>query len=276
MSPEPDTRHLDPSWDCAAIARRLATVDFPWDTTRALEFALFRTFASPRIGGLLHATGEFASRAQKRYDDTDLIVSEILENGYDSERGGRAIARMNALHARFKIRNADFLYVLSTFVLEPIRRNARFGWRRMTAAEQQAWVRFWREVGARMGIHGLPDDLAAFERFNQDYEATEFRCTPANAVVADATRTLFMGWFPRPLRPLVKHSIVAMLDDRLREAFGWPAPRPWPRRALAAALRLRGRCVRVLPARPRYRTRIKRADYPGGFRIESLGPPPAS
>src|SRR5262245_6261937 len=157
MSPDPDSRN-----DCAAIARRLATVDFPWDTTRALELALFRTFASPRIGGLLHATGEFAARAQKRYDDTDLIVSEILENGYDSERGTRAIARMNALHARFKIRNQDFLYVLSTFVLEPIRWNARFGWRAMTTDEQQAWLGFWREVGARMGIHGVPDDLAAF------------------------------------------------------------------------------------------------------------------
>src|SRR4029079_16871667 len=120
----------DPRRDCAQIARELARVAFPWDTTRALELALFRTFASPRIGGLLHTTGEFAARAQKRYDDTDLIVSEILENGFDSERGGRAIARMNALHGRFKIRNEDFLYVLSTFVVEPIRWKAPLGWRR--------------------------------------------------------------------------------------------------------------------------------------------------
>ena len=44
----------DPRRDCAAIARRLGTIAFPWDTTRSLELALFRTFASPRIGGLLH------------------------------------------------------------------------------------------------------------------------------------------------------------------------------------------------------------------------------
>jgi hypothetical protein len=271
MSPE-----LDVQRDCAAIARRLATVDFPWDTTRALELALFRTFASPRIGGLLQATGEFAARAQKRYDDTDLIVSEILENGFDSERGGRAIARMNALHGRFKIRNEDFLYVLSTFVVEPIRWNQRFGWRRMTAAEQQAWFWFWRAVGARMGMHDLPDDLDAFMRFNQDYEARSFRYTPANAAVGGATRALFMGWFPRPLRPLVRRAIHAMLDDPLRESFGWPAPSPRLRRFVAAALRLRAVLVRLLPARPKYRTRIPRAGYPGGYRIESLGPPPAS
>jgi hypothetical protein len=271
-----DPQRLDPRGDCAAIVRRLATVDFPWDTTRALELALFRTFASPRIGGLLQATGEFVARAQKRYDDTDLIVSEIIENGFDSERGGRAIARMNALHARFRIRNEDFLYVLSTFVCEPIRWNARFGWRRMTTAEQQAWFWFWRAVGERMGIHGLPDDLAALEGFNRDYEATQFRHTQAGAAVGEATRALFAGWFPPPLRPLVRRAIPAMLDDRLRTAFGWPASRTWLRHALAAALRLRGFVVRWAPARPRLRTRIPRADYPHGYRIESLGPPPPS
>jgi hypothetical protein len=149
-------RELDPVRDCQTIARRLACWEFPWDTTRSLEFALFRTFASPRIGGLLHATGEFEARAQKRYDDTDLIVSELVEHGYDSERGQRALARMNQIHARFHIANQDFLYVLSTFVLEPIRWNTRFGWRPMTGWERLGWFRFWLEVGRRMrrGMEG--------------------------------------------------------------------------------------------------------------------------
>jgi hypothetical protein len=85
-----------------------------------------------------------------------------------------------------------------------------------------------------------------------------------------------MGWFPRPLRPLVRRAIHAMLDDRLRAAFGWPAPPAWLRSCVATALRLRAACVRLLPARARYRTQIPRADYPHGYRIESLGPPPAS
>ena len=45
----------------------------------------------PRIAALLDRTGEFAPRAQKRYDDTELILVEIVECGYDSERGPRAI-----------------------------------------------------------------------------------------------------------------------------------------------------------------------------------------
>ncbi len=266
----------DPKRDCAEIARHIGTVAFPWDTTRSLELALFRTFASPRIGGLLDRTGEFAARAQKRYDDTDLIVSEIVEHGFDSERGRRAITRMNALHTRHKIANEDFLYVLSTFVFEPIRWNARFGWRRLSKTETLGWFWFWREVGERMRIHDLPEDYAQFERFSRAYETEHFRYTAANQRVALATREMFAGWFPRPLRPLVRRSIHGLLDPPLRVAFGLPTAPRWLEWTAQRALRVRAVALHWLPKRrrPVLRTQIARADYPQGYRIESLGPPP--
>lgn len=266
----------DPRHNCQEIARRLARVDFAWDTTRALELALFRTFASPRIGGLLHRTGEFEARPQKRYDDTDLLISEIIEEGFDSPRGSRAIARMNALHGRFRIANGEFLYVLSTFVFEPIRWNERYGWRRMTDWEKLAWFWFWREVGERMQIENIPLTYGALERYNGDYEANHFRYSEANQRVALATRELFASWFPGLLRPLVRRSIHALLDPPLLTAFNLqPAPR-WLVWLVGATLCARGRLLRWLPKRqrPQRRTRIPRADYRGGYRIESLGPPP--
>ena len=239
------TTTCDPRRDCQRIARYLATIAFPWDTTRALELALFRTFASPRIGGLLHATGEFEARTQKRYDDTDLIVSEIIENGFDSPRGGRAISRMNALHGRFRIANEDFLYVLSTFIFEPIRWNERFGWRRMSETEKLGWFWFWRQVGERMLIHDLPDSYAEFEQYTRAYEAANFRCTTASQSVALATRELFAGWFPALLRPLVRRSIHALLDPTLLAAFALqPAPR-WLGWTAKVALRTRARVLRL-------------------------------
>ena len=45
----------------------------------------------PSVSALLDRTGEFERRAQKRYDDTDIIISEMLEWGYDSQRGQRAL-----------------------------------------------------------------------------------------------------------------------------------------------------------------------------------------
>lgn len=260
--------------DAHAIVRRLACFDFPFDTTRALEFALFRTFCVPRIAALLDHTREFGRFAQKRYDDTDLLISEFVENGYDSERGRAAIERMNAIHGRFRIANEDFLYVLSTFVYEPIRWNARFGWRRFNEAERLASFHFWREVGRRMGIRDLPDDYDAFERFNIDYEARHFRYTDAGHRVACATREMFSAWFPRALRPLVRRVIYALLDEPARRAAGFPAPGPLLARLVPWGLRLRGRLAGWLPARrhPRLRTMLKRPTYPRGYRTEDLGP----
>lgn len=74
-------RGLDPVRDHQRIVHLDVCFEFPFDTTRALEFALFRTYCVPGISGLLDRTGEFGRCPQKRYDDTDLIISEMMELG---------------------------------------------------------------------------------------------------------------------------------------------------------------------------------------------------
>jgi hypothetical protein len=271
-------RRLDPEKDHQRIVFLSSCYDFPFDTTRALEFALFRTFCVPSISALLDQTGEFRNRAQKRYDDTDIIVSELMEHGYESDRGKRALRQMNALHGRFNIANEDFLYVLSTFVYEPIRWNERFGWRRMCDQERLGYFYFWREVGRRMNIRDLPADYNAFERFNREYERRHYRFTETNQRVGTATRDLFVSWFPGFLSPVVRSVIYAMLDDRLIEAFGFPRPSRPMRWLVPTALGLRARLLRFLPPRrrPRLRTEMGHPTYPGGYAIERLGPPGAT
>jgi hypothetical protein len=270
-----EIRRLDPARDDQRIVFLSTCYEFPFDTTRALEFALFRTFAVPTISALLDRTGEFQHRAQKRYDDTDLIVSELMEWGYDSDRGRRALRRMNQLHGRFAIANDDFLYVLSTFVFELVRWNERFGWRPLCEQERLGYFHFWRQVGRRMNLKDLPADYDAFERFNREYERRHYRFTEANRRVGAATRELFLGWFPRPLAPLVRSAIHAMLDEALLDAFGFPRQSRLMRRLVPAVLRLRGGLVGWLPARrrPRLRTEMGHPTYPGGYVIEQLGPP---
>src|SRR5206468_2819286 len=200
--------------------------------------------------------------------------SELMEWGYDSDRGKRALRRMNQLHGRFAIANEDFLYVLSTFVYEPIRWNQRFGWRPMCEQERLGYFFFWREVGRRMNIKRLPSDYNSFERFNQDYEQKHYRFTEANQRVGAATRELFVSWFPRFLAPVVRSAIYAVLDEPLLVAFGFPRPSRLMRWLVPAALRLRGGVVRFFPPRrrPRLRTAMRHRTYPGGYTIEQLGP----
>jgi len=191
-----EIRGLDPVADHRRIVYLDACFEFPWDTTRSLELALFRTFASPSVAARLDATGEFSRAAQKRYDDTDLILSTIVEAGYDSEDGKRAIRQMNRIHGRFEISNEDFLYVLSSFIFEPIRWNARFGWRPLIETEKLATFEFWREVGRRMAIKDIPESYEELERFNEEYERREFRRTDEAERVGAATRDMFLDWFP--------------------------------------------------------------------------------
>lgn len=265
---------LDPARDHQKIVQRMVCYDFPFDTTRALEFALFRTYCVPSISGVLDRSGEFSRCPQKRYDDTDLIVSEMMEWGYDSERGAAALARMNQIHAHFNIPNEDFLYVLSTFVFEPIRWNARFGWRRMREQERLAFFYFWRAVGARMGIRDIPADYAAFEQFNRATEQARFSYAESNMRIGSATRELFASWFPFWLRPLVRRVIHAMLDEPVREAFGFPQASRTLRATVSVALRLRALVLRVLPRRrtPRLRTQMVHPSYPQGYQLNQIGP----
>src|SRR5207244_6594105 len=57
-----EIRRLDPQRDDQRIVYLSTCFEFPFDTTRALAFALFRSFASPSVSALLDRTGEFAAR----------------------------------------------------------------------------------------------------------------------------------------------------------------------------------------------------------------------
>jgi hypothetical protein len=269
-----EIRALDPERDAQRIVVLDAAHEFPWDTQRALELAFYRTYAVPSIAELLAATGELEARAQKRYDDTQLLIAAFCEFGYDSDIGRRAIRRMNQIHARFSIANDDFLYVLSTMALEPIRWNARFGWRPLVEAEKLATFFFWREVGKRMAIRDIPETYEKLEQFNVEFERERFAYSDAGHRVAAATRDLFLDWFPglpkRWGRPLVH----ALLDEPLLDALGFPRPSPRLRRVAEGAVRARSRAVGVMPARrsPRLRTLERNRSYRDGYELEKLGP----
>ena len=210
---------LDPEQDHIQICHLIAGYEFPWDVTRSLELALLKTFCIPSITQLLERTGEFVQRPQKRYDDTGLIVSELMKFGYESDRGSAALERMNRIHGHFNIENRDYLYVLSTFIYEPIRWMDRFGWRPMCEVERLACFYFWREIGKRMGIAEIPMSSKQFESFNQDFEREHFRYAQSNQAIGHSTRDMFLGWFPMLLRPVIRPGVHALADDDSRSSI---------------------------------------------------------
>jgi hypothetical protein len=265
---------LDPAQDTHKILYLSAGYQFPFLMLRAQEFALFRTYAVPSIGRLLHQTGHFAQAGQRRYDDTALILAEIAEHGYDSDRGRRALRRMNQIHGRYSISNEDYLYVMSAIICEPVRWCERYGWRKSSPIEIEAGYRFWAEVARRMGIRDVPPSYEAYEAFNRAYEAQHFRYTSESRAVAEATVKVFLARFPRWLHPLARQAIYALMDDPLREAFGYPPawlPMRW---AVLGGAKIYARLGRFLPGRRTVYlfTSQKNRTYPAGYELEALGP----
>lgn len=266
---------LDPIKDHLRIAQIAVLYEFPWDITRALEVALFRTFAVPSISKILSNSQQFEKHPQKRYDDTDLLLAEIVEHGYDSERGRKAIERLNFIHSHYPIAQEDYLYVLSTFVFEPGKWIERFGYRKLTEKEKIACYTLWKEIGRRMGIQNIPDTLDEFKHFNEAYEAKNFVFHDNNRKIATFTENLVLGWFlPEAMYDIGRPFLLAVMDEKLLTAFGHEKPNPLVQTLVTTVLKTRGTVLSWFPTRKRpfLHTQQKTKTYPQGYGINDLGP----
>jgi hypothetical protein len=232
---------LDPAREYHEIYRLMGTREFPWDMTQALSFALFRTDAVPGIGRLLARTAELTGRAQKRYDDTVLILDAVLEHGPASDQGRAAIRRMNQMHRSYDIGNDGLRYVLATLVVMPIRWIDDVGRRRLTESERA-------HVGFDAGVRDVAEStLALPATFPPDHRL--------------------------PAGPVRRISLAAV-DEPLLEAFGFPRPPRALRVLVRSGLKARGRLVRFLPPRqePTYARQLPQIrSYPSGCAVADLG-----
>ncbi len=220
------------------------------------------------------ATGEFEHHTHKRYADTGLILDAVVEHGFGSSTGRSAIRRMNQMHGAYGISNDDMRYVLSTFVVVPMRWMDRFGWRPMSESERVASANHYRELGRHMNIKDAPVTYQEFAALMDDYEREHFAFSPGGRAVSDATLRLLAEFYPRPVRGLVRRSTVALLDPPLREAFHYPEPSRLVRAVTVGGLRARAAVERRLPSRrdPVHVRELREfAIYPGGYRVEDSG-----
>ncbi|MEU8957946.1 oxygenase MpaB family protein [Streptomyces sp. NPDC048518] len=265
---------LDPEQDFLAIYRLTTTFEFPWDYTRALELALYRTYAVPSIGRLLAQTAELTERTQKRYDDTALLLDAIVEHGFTGKCGRTAIRRINQMHRSYDISNDDMRYVLCTFVVVPKRWIDAYGWRRLSRHEAAAAAAYYRTLGRHLGIKDIPRSYEEFEKCLDDYEDANFGWDQGAREVSDATLDLMASWYPRPLAPMLRNVTLALLDDPLLRAFRYERPGAVTRSLVRRAVWMRGRVVRLMPPRrkPHYaRQNREIKGYPRGYQVAELG-----
>ena len=184
--------------------------------------------------------------------------------------------RINQMHGMYDISNDDMRYVLSTFVVVPMRWLDRFGWRRLTEAERTASATYYRRLGQHMAIRDLPETHEEFAALLDAYEAAHFAFDPGARAVADATLDLMTTFPPnsRAPRAAVRRFSYALMDEPLLDAFRYPHPTRAERAVAAGALRARSRVVRRLPPRrepffARHSPNIR--SYPDGYDVRGLG-----
>ncbi|MFI9051463.1 oxygenase MpaB family protein [Streptomyces sp. NPDC053427] len=268
-----EIRRMDPERDYEQIFRWITQYEFPWDYAQGVSIAFLRDYGVPRISRLLDRTQEFERAGQKRYDDTVLLGYEMAAEGFDSERGRAAARHLNRIHGKYKIANEDYRFVLATTVVGPKRWIDRFGWRPLCANERQALALVGHKMAEMMGIEGAPRTMAGYEKLLDDYEAEMFAYDPANHRVANATFRIMSARYPAALRPTLARFSLALLDEPLLRALGFPQQPAWTRALAVRFLRARAAFVRLTPARPASRPGLAPPrSYPFGYTLDDLGP----
>lgn len=223
--------------DAFEIQKTMAELEFPFTFTKALQFALFRTYGIPSISKVLVATSQLSdiATASKRYADTAVLIREFMAHEPSDPRTLEAIARMNYIHSLYQksgaIRDDDMLFTLSLFVSEPIRWIERYEWRNLEPFEQCALGVFWKSIGDAMGIDyqklksardGWVDGLHWIEElaeWSEEYEKQNMVPCLDNKKTADETVAILLWGVPKPLQPFGARVVSAIMDDRLRTSM---------------------------------------------------------
>ena len=190
-------RSLEGCEDPFPLAYQIAFLEFPFMYDAGTSFGFFNTFAIPSISAVLDHSQGFAVCPQVRYDDTAILMHEVGEFGPRSRRGAAALARVNAIHARWPgIRRDDMAYTLWVFLFEPQRWIERYEWRVLSSGEKDALWRFWREVGVGLNIADLPETSDTFEAWGVAYEKQKYAARPANERLTEAVLLAAARWGP--------------------------------------------------------------------------------
>ncbi|KAL4872792.1 hypothetical protein BDV12DRAFT_161546 [Aspergillus spectabilis] len=228
--------------DAFEIQKNLVQYEFPFFFTKALQFALFRTYGIPTISRVLTKTSQFsaASTYLKRYTDTSALVQEFVGHSPTAARGHAAIVRTRYLHSAYRsagtIREEDMLYTLGLFAVQPVRFINKFEWRELSDVEKCAIGTFWKSLGDGLEISydalpsgktGFRDGLQWLEEIMAWSDAYEERCMVPdvkNREVADQTTAVLLYSVPKPFHPFGLHAVSFMMDDRLRKAMQYDPP----------------------------------------------------
>jgi hypothetical protein len=242
---------LDPYREDAEITHLSLEVLLPALSTHiGYASAGARLVAVPRVADrvLRGGEGDQALRPRIRDADTLTFFGELIRRGHRSAAGIAACERIQHIHRSVKgILNEDQIYTLCTLIFLGEDFARRMGHPFYTEAENEARFNFWTGVARAMRLREVPETRPELLAWMEGYERRYFEPAPECRQAADAHIRGIEGWFPGPLRPLAQATVIAIMDDHVRDCLGYQPVAP----PMLAAIRAGWRSVAAsAPLRP--------------------------
>jgi len=188
--------------------------------------ALLKTMSISHLVVQLYGDSQLNRQTYERLNKTRDFIKALITSGIDSEQSTSVFAHINRMHSNLPASNDDFLYVLSTFILEPIRFNRQFSTTQLTKEAIDTLLGFWKEVGSRMNINNIPLSEAQWKAFQIDYEAShQIYSLEGEDLAKKSLNQVVRLSLPFGLRRVAKQLIIGALTDKTRITLG--LNKPW-------------------------------------------------
>ena len=196
---------------------------YPYPFRFGSYLALLRSLTIKPLVTQLYPQTQLNHQTYERLMRTRQLIRTLIYFGLKSDKGQTAIATINRAHQAVIANNDDYLYVLSTFFLEPFRWNTSFQKQIISTQDQQKVVDFWCAVGEQMPIKGLFTDTNTWLVFQQQYESEYMGYSDEGSELA--TRSideLIKQAAPFGLRNLAQQVLIATTDPKVKVCLGLP------------------------------------------------------
>jgi len=201
--------------------------------------ALVRMMGIRHLVTSLYGHARLASETHARLARTRQTVRDLICAGFESPAGLQAVQRLREVHRHVDASMEDYLYVLATFFLEPLRWNMHHARVKVSDHEEALLLSFWTRVGHVMGIEGLPNGLPEWRRLQHAYEARHMRYSPEGHRMAQlCLRDVVKLSVPVGARSMFRWLMVDTLEPAVRETLGIPELRWYARMPVRALARI--------------------------------------
>ncbi|MCJ1457883.1 hypothetical protein MMC28_008252 [Mycoblastus sanguinarius] len=204
------------------IQSNLAEYEFPLLFEFGWISQFFTTATAPCLSRVIINSGHFTNKdpliAHARQQDTVCLMTAIMALKLHTVYSGRAIARINEHHNRYgnQINSDTVLWLSEMWMSGPIRWINRVGWRKLQPFEEHAMFVFWRELSLLLGCKWVPNNLAEFKHFRQQYVQLEQKPAQTNVIFSDGIMDAILFMVPGFLKSFARKCVIAILDEDVR------------------------------------------------------------